>query len=214
MTTEALGSTSDVMESRTMPRMKYSSSATEKGADTKIVIKKITIFAQNRPFCCIFALYFNFKDMSLEIERKFLVVNDSYRQMAQSVRSIEQAYISTDADATVRVRLVDGRGFITVKSRNRGAVRHEWEYEISSEDARQMLDSVCRSGHIAKHRYVVDAGSGLRWEVDEFHGALAPLVVAEIELPSENTPFHRPPFIGEEVTGDPRYFNSNLAAQV
>ena len=152
--------------------------------------------------------------MSLEIERKFLVTNDSYRAVAVEVHSIEQAYISTDADATVRVRLVDGRGFITVKSRNCGAVRHEWEYEIPAEDAVKMLATVCRSGHIAKTRYVVPAADGLRWEVDEFHGTLAPLVVAEIELPSEDTTFDRPPFIGQEVTGNPRYFNSVLAAQV
>lgn len=151
--------------------------------------------------------------MSLEIERKFLVTNDSYRAVAEEVHTIEQAYISTDADATVRVRLVDGRGVLTVKSRNVGAVRHEWEYEIPAEDAAQMLATVCRSGHIAKTRYVVPAGGGLRWEVDEFHGSLAPLVVAEIELPGEGTPFDRPPFIGTEVTGDPRYFNSALAAQ-
>ena len=76
-----------------------------------------------------------------------------------------------------------------------------------------MLSTVCRSGHIAKTRYVVPAGGGLRWEVDEFHGRLAPLVVAEIELPGEDAAFDRPSFIGEEVTGDPRYFNSALAAQ-
>lgn len=151
--------------------------------------------------------------MSLEIERKFLVTNDSYRAVAEEVHTIEQAYISTDADATVRVRLVDGCGFLTVKSRNVGAVRHEWEYEIPAEDAARMLATVCRSGHIAKTRYVVAAGGGLRWEVDEFHGRLAPLVVAEIELPGEDAAFDRPSFIGEEVTGDPRYFNSALAAQ-
>ncbi len=151
--------------------------------------------------------------MSLEIERKFLVVNDSYRKMASAVHIIKQGYISTDPDRTVRIRTFDDRGFITIKTRNHGAVRNEWEYEIPIDDALRIIENVCDSGIISKHRYLVDAGNGLRWEIDEFSGKLAGLVVAEIELPKEDTPFELAEFIGDEVTGDPRYFNSNLSKQ-
>ena len=152
--------------------------------------------------------------MSLEIERKFLVIGKSYRERALEVHIIHQAYICREPDRTVRVRIFDNQGFITIKTRNKGTVRNEWEYEIPVDDARYMIGGVCHSGVISKHRYVIDAGNGLRWEVDEFDGSLSGTILAEIELPDENTPFELPDFIGEEVTDDPRYFNSALSTQV
>jgi len=151
--------------------------------------------------------------MAKEIERKFLVVDDSYRTMASVHVNISQGYLSCDPDRTVRVRLWDNRGYITVKTKNSGAVRNEWEYEIPAEDARAMLDEACESV-LCKTRLLVPGADGLIWEVDEFHGRLEGLVVAEIELPAEDTPYVKPAFTGREVTGDPRYYNSNLASQV
>ncbi len=150
--------------------------------------------------------------MSKEIERKFLVTSSSYREAAVDAVELAQGYLNTDPDSTVRVRVAGPRGFITVKSRNIGATRNEWEYEIPVSDAREML-ALC-TGVLVKTRYIVPATDGLRWEIDEFHGPLEGLTVAEIELPSEDTRFDRPSFIGREVTGDAAYYNSNLAARV
>ena len=150
--------------------------------------------------------------MSKEIERKFLVRGSAYRDIAICAKEIMQGYLSLDPDATVRVRISDNDAFITVKGRNNGAVRNEWEYSISPDDARQMLRSCCKSRLIEKTRFIVDGGNGLFWEIDEFHGSLQGLTVAEIELPTVDTVFTLPGFIGEEVTGDPRYYNSSLAS--
>lgn len=150
--------------------------------------------------------------MAKEIERKFLVTDTSYREAATASIGIAQGYLCREPDTTVRIRVADNCGYITVKSRNHGATRHEWEYPISVDDAREML-ALC-SGVLSKTRYIVPDSAGLVWEVDEFGGALSGLVVAEIELPSEDTPFAIPPFVGREVTGEPEYYNSNLAARV
>ncbi len=152
--------------------------------------------------------------MSLEIERKFLVVGDSYRKVAHTVHIIKQGYINKDPASTVRVRLYDNQGFITVKTRNQGATRNEWEFEIAASEASEILGIICCDHVISKRRYVVDAGNGLSWEVDEFDGRLSGLVIAEIELPSEDTSFEKPDFVGMEVTDDPQYYNSNLVARV
>lgn len=147
--------------------------------------------------------------MAKEIERKFLVTDSSYRTMASAERHIVQGYLSRDPRATVRVRIADGRAWLTVKGRNDGAVRDEWEYEIPLSDARDML-SRCATGRvIEKTRYIVDY-DGRRWEVDEFGGELRGLTVAEIELTSADEQPELPPFVGDEVTGDPRYYNSAL----
>ena len=146
--------------------------------------------------------------MSKEIERKFLVVGRDFEAMATEHHEIRQGYLCRDVDHTVRVRTWDDRAYLTVKSRTVGCTRNEWEYPIPLRDALDMLAGLGRN--ISKTRWVVPAGDGLRWEVDVFHGRLEGLVVAEIELPSEDTPFTRPAFVGREVTGDPAYYNSNL----
>lgn len=146
--------------------------------------------------------------MSIEIERKFLVVNDDFLASAKECHNIAQGYLSVDPDRTVRVRIFDKRGFITVKTRNKGASRHEWEFEIPVSDASEMLCACIRM--LEKVRYIVDEPSGLRWEVDVFSGRLNGLRLAEIELPSEDTHFEKPSFLGDEVTDNPAYYNSNL----
>lgn len=146
--------------------------------------------------------------MGKEIERKYLIKNDSYLSMASGSVEIVQGYLSVDADATVRVRLWGHDGRLTVKSRNRGAVRGEWEYALPEDDVREML-GLCGGRVLEKTRYMVPFG-GRIWEVDVFHGRHAGLVLAEVELESESRTYELPPFVGREVTGDPRYYNSNL----
>ncbi|MDE6309447.1 MAG: CYTH domain-containing protein [Muribaculaceae bacterium] len=147
--------------------------------------------------------------MATEIERKFMVEDMSFKDMAVSSSRITQGYLSPDKEATVRVRTRDDHGYLTVKGPNKGAVRSEWEYEIPIDDAIQML-SLSRTRVLDKTRYIVPY-DGHNWEVDEFHGALEGLILAEIELPSEDTEVSLPPFVGREVTGDTAYYNSALA---
>lgn len=151
--------------------------------------------------------------MAKEIERKFLVTDDSYKLMAASSHHISQGYISRKKDGTVRVRIRDNEAFLTIKSENHGISRNEWEYTIPVSDAQDMLEEVC--GHIIldKTRWIVEY-RGLIWEIDEFHGALAPLVVAEVELSAPDISVELPPFIGREVSDDPEYFNSNLISRI
>ena len=150
--------------------------------------------------------------MAKEIERKFLVRNTDYRKAATCERHLRQAYLSLDPRATVRVRVADGRGFLTVKGLNSGAVRNEWEYEIPVGDAEEMLAECAVSTVIDKRRLIVPAGNGLQWEIDEFGGAHAGLTVAEIELPDASSPLPPAPFIRREVTGDVRYYKTSHAA--
>ena len=145
--------------------------------------------------------------MAKEIERKFLVISSSYRALASSSFRIRQGYLSTNPASTVRVRTKGDQGYITVKGITSGATRNEWEYEIPLKDAEEMLKLTEEGTVIDKTRFIVG-----RWEVDEFHGHLDGLVVAEIELTDENESFGLPDFIGREVTGDARYYNSVLAA--
>lgn len=145
--------------------------------------------------------------MSFEIERKFLVKDSTYKDEASEFKHILQCYLNTDPDSTVRLRIIDDKAFLTIKSRNCGAIRHEWEYEIPKDDALDMMKNCNTSSVLEKNRYLVG-----RWEVDEFLGRLNGLVVAEIELNSANEEFERPEFIGEEVTDNPKYYNSVLCA--
>jgi adenylate cyclase len=146
--------------------------------------------------------------MGTEIERKFLLNDDSWRSLAQPVR-YRQGYLSVDPERTVRVRTVGDEGFLTIKGITRGATRQEFEYPIPAADAQELLDNICQGPLIEKDRYCIEF-QGLTWEVDEFFGENQGLTIAEVELPSENHPLTTPPWIGEEVSHDPRYFNSNL----
>lgn len=147
--------------------------------------------------------------MATEIERKFLVTGDAWRQ-GEGLRYV-QGYLNRDKARTVRVRIAEGQGFLTIKGANRGAVRAEFEYAIPLADAEALL-AMCDGPLIDKLRYRIPLDEHV-WEVDEFLGDNAGLIVAEIELGHEAESFARPAWLGEEVTGDPRYYNSSLASQ-
>ncbi len=146
--------------------------------------------------------------MAQEIEHKYLVKNQDYKNLAIDKIYIKQGYLSRDPERTVRVRLWDNDGYITIKGKNQGDSRAEYEYKIPYQDAEKLLE-LCVPPVIEKRRYIIPFG-GHNWEVDEFLGALAPLVLAEIELSSSDEKYDLPDFIGENVTNDPRYYNSNL----
>jgi len=148
--------------------------------------------------------------MGEEIERKFLVSGEAWRETAEGTR-YRQGFLSTEPERTVRVRVAGPRGSITVKGKNVGARRAEFEYEIPVADAERMLDTLCKRPLIEKVRYVLAVGAHT-WEIDVFEGDNSGLVVAEIELRREDEAFERPEWVGDEVTDDPRYFNSNLVA--
>jgi CYTH domain-containing protein len=149
--------------------------------------------------------------MGQEIERKYRVRGDAWRAGAQGL-FFRQGYLSSDPERTVRVRQVGQRGLITVKGLARGITRAEFEYEIPVADAIRLLDELCLRPLIEKTRYCLPYG-GLTWEVDEFHGENAGLVIAEVELEREDQFVELPAWVGEEVSADPRYFNSSLAAR-
>lgn len=148
--------------------------------------------------------------MAQEIERKFLVKGD-FKPFATKATRITQGYLSSVPERTVRVRVKGDKGYITIKGIGNasGASRFEWEKEIPVEEVKSLLD-LCEPGIIDKTRYIVPEKSGLVYEVDEFYGDNEGLTVAEIELPTEDTPFTKPDWLGEEVTGDAKYFNSML----
>ena len=148
--------------------------------------------------------------MAKEIERKYLVKGDAWRKLAQGVH-YRQGYLNSTKERTVRIRTVGEKAVITVKGPTIGVTRMEFEYPIPFSDCVTMLENLAEQPIIEKTRYIIPMGS-FTWEIDEFFGAKAGLIVAEIELPSEDTPFEKPDWIGEEVSGDPRYFNSNLVA--
>lgn len=145
-----------------------------------------------------------------EIERKFLVRGDGYRRQAVSQSRVVQGYICSARGRTVRVRIRDGRGYLTIKGASNvsGTTCYEWERELPLAEAEELM-KLCEPGIIDKVRYLVPCGNHT-FEVDEFHGDNEGLVVAEVELASEDEPFEKPDFIGREVTGDVRYYNSQL----
>jgi adenylate cyclase len=149
--------------------------------------------------------------MGTEIERKFLVVGDEWRSLAQAMH-YRQGYLSSVKERTVRVRRTGNKGTLTVKGVSVRATRNEYEYEIPPADADEMIDRLCEKPIVEKNRYRIPVGE-VTWEVDEFLGINEGLVVAEVELHSEDQPFDKPDWIGEEVTGDPKYFNANLVAR-
>jgi adenylate cyclase len=146
--------------------------------------------------------------MAIEIERKFLVLGDAWRQATPT--RFSQGYLNRDKARTVRVRIAGSQGFLTIKGLSQGATRAEFEYPVPLADAQALL-ALCDGPCIEKDRHLV-VHAGHTWEVDEFFGANAGLVVAELELRSEGESFERPPWLGEEVTHEPRYFNSSLAS--
>ena len=146
--------------------------------------------------------------MAYEIEHKYLVVNDSFREMATGKVEIRQGYLNRNPDRTVRVRTMGTKGFLTVKSRNHGAKRLEFEYEIPGHDAEEIL-KLAEPGLVEKTRWIVPY-EGLIWEVDEFHGSQKGVIVAEVEIPDDGVNYKKPPFIGQDITGDPAYYNSNM----
>ncbi len=146
--------------------------------------------------------------MAKEIERKFLVKGDNWRKLAKG-SVYRQGYIATQKEATVRVRIVGNQGYLTIKGPSVKYSRSEFEYPIPIEDAQEMLDKLCDRPIIEKIRYKIEYG-GLIWEIDEFEGINKGLILAEIELSDETQQIELPPWIGEEVSEDPKYFNSNL----
>lgn len=148
--------------------------------------------------------------MALEIERKFLVKDDCYKERAYSSSRIAQGYICSGRGRTVRVRIRDGKGYLTIKGPAdvKGLGRYEWEKEIPLQEAQELM-KLCEPGMIDKTRYLVRSGKHV-FEVDEFYGENEGLVVAEVELDSEEEAYEKPDFVGEEVTGDVRYYNSFL----
>jgi CYTH domain-containing protein len=145
--------------------------------------------------------------MGTEIERKFLVKEGPWREAA--AETYRQGYLSTVKERTVRVRTINDKGYLTVKGVSVGASRLEFEYEIPVADAEQLLDNLCEKPLIEKQRYKLDHG-GLTWEIDVFFGDNEGLIVAEVELQSEDQVFERPGWVVDEVTSDPRYYNANL----
>ncbi|MEN8133434.1 MAG: CYTH domain-containing protein [Pseudomonadota bacterium] len=145
--------------------------------------------------------------MGTEIERKFMVKEGPWREAI--AKTYRQGYLSTVKERTVRVRTINGKGYLTVKGITVGATRLEFEYEIPYEDAEKLLDSLCEKPLIEKDRYTLYHG-GFVWEVDVFFGDNEGLIVAEVELQSEDQVFERPDWVTDEVTNDPRYYNANL----
>lgn len=150
--------------------------------------------------------------MGIEIERKFLVKKDKWEQVVKEERSLfRQGYILSDQQKTVRVRLTDTDAFLTIKGQTVGLARPEFEYSIPKEDAQHMLDNFCIS-ELSKIRYFIPH-EGHTWEVDEFLGLNEGLIVAEIELGSEDEAFSLPDWVDKDVTDEKKYTNSNLAVK-
>lgn len=148
----------------------------------------------------------------MEIERKYLVTSDSYKQMAVARYHICQGYISREKTGTVRIRITDDKAYLTIKGKPAAGhfARYEWEKEIDVQEAKELMH-LCQGTIIDKTRWIVPAAEdGLKWEIDEFHGKHAGLTLAEIELTSEEQEVEKPDFVGEDVTSDPRYYNANM----
>jgi CYTH domain-containing protein len=146
--------------------------------------------------------------MAKEIERKFLVKRDLWKPRDEGTW-YKQGYLNSQKERVVRVRIAGTKAMLTVKGLTKGVSRSEFEYPLPVEDAAVLLDQICEQPVIEKHRHKETHG-GHTWEIDVFHGENDGLVVAELELTSESEAFERPAWIGEEVSSDPRYFNSNL----
>lgn len=149
--------------------------------------------------------------MSIEIERKFLVKNLNFKTESFEKKYIKQGYLNSDKNRAVRVRIADDKAFLTIKGKSNleGTTRFEWEKEIDVKEAENLF-LLCEPGIIEKHRYLVSYES-LTFEVDEFNGDNKGLIIAEVELTSENQKIEKPNWLGKEVTGDVKYYNSNIS---
>ncbi len=150
--------------------------------------------------------------MAIEIEHKYLVIDNAFKQYTLHSKHIFQGYLSKDKERTVRIRVSDNDAFITIKGKNHGDKRLEFEYSIPYDDAKHLLD-LCIKPIIEKFRHIVEYNGNI-WEIDEFKGALDGLILAEIEIPSSEYKYDIPPFIGKNVTNDSRYYNSNLVDKI
>ncbi len=150
--------------------------------------------------------------MNVETERKFLVKSDAYKAAATESHHIKQGYIAHDGGRTVRIRIRDDKGILTIKGPylSDGLSRLEWEKEMTVQEAEDLF-RLCKRGVVDKMRHIIPAGCGRRFEVDEFFGDNEGLVLAEIELGAADEAFEKPDWLGREVTGDERYYNSYLA---
>ena len=148
--------------------------------------------------------------MGLEIERKFLVKGNDYRNEAYKYYDMVQGYIAHENGRSVRIRITNTESLITIKGPTdaKGMSRYEWNHTIDKRDAVELME-LCQGSKIEKRRYLVHSGPHV-FEIDEFHGENEGLVIAEVELTSENEVFQKPDFIGDEVTGDKRYYNAHL----
>ena len=147
--------------------------------------------------------------MTIEIERKFLVINDNWRSLAQG-KVYRQGYIETaNKITTIRVRIIGEKAYLTIKSKTEGISRHEFEYPVPLEDGKIMLDTLCNRPLIEKIRYQL-YHDNLMWEIDEFQGENQGLIIAEVELQDENQIINLPDWVGKEVSHDPKYYNVNL----
>ena len=147
--------------------------------------------------------------MAVEIERKYLVVNDKWKPFVESEAAMKQGYLATVANASIRVRVAKGRAYLNIKSATVGIRRAEYEYEIPLQDGEEMLANLTSGSVIDKVRYKVRCGDHV-WDLDLFHGDNSGLMVAEVELDSEDETFEMPQWAGEEVSGDVKYYNSSL----
>jgi adenylate cyclase len=144
--------------------------------------------------------------VATEIERKFLVQDDSWRDLSTNSKRIIQGYLANTERGSIRIRVAGEDASLNIKSMTLGVTRSEYDYTIPADDARAMLETLCIQPLIEKTRYYVKHG-GHTWEIDDFAGANAGLVVAELELQSHDEAFERPPWLGKEVSDDPRYYN-------
>lgn len=150
--------------------------------------------------------------MGIEIERKFLLSNNKWMFEFVSTKEIKQGYLTDPTQSSaIRVRIIDNKlAYLTIKQRGTGISRPEFEYEIPLAEAKEIMKG-CGNNVVEKTRHMIPSDGDLLWEVDIFHGRHQDIILAEIELPSEDTAFEKPSWIGEEVSEDPRYFNQVMA---
>lgn len=148
--------------------------------------------------------------MAIEVEHKFLLINDDWRKLVSRSVKYKQGYLASEAGSSIRVRISDDKAWLNIKSATPGTHRSEYEYEIPLQDANEIISSLCRKPLIEKTRHFVPVNDHI-WEIDEFEGENEGLIVAEIELQTIGETFSKPEWIGAEITYDLRYYNNNLS---